>query len=1559
MPLSLGPRVTTVCVDLFLCFFFFGFVCSVWWVVSYSVRIIMKYVGVVIGIIAVFWAVSFGEQTPTGELSAPVAVIGGGLAGLTCALELRRIGYEHVVIYEKRATVGGRVGRFVAGDSGVGIDPWVFDIGPSWYWMPRLFEAIFTRFSSEIIVDLERIDPAYRMYVEGGKFVDIPGTGDGLLEWVEEEWGITCRLGVEKMFVEGQIKNELSMKDWLWRRIGSVGDLLTIPSVLWAAVVLDMFGSVKGHVARHLDGCKHAEILEIVLSWPVIFLGVSPSSAPAVYSMVTYSGHMEGTWYPRKGGISSVTEELEKLAVQNGVLIKVESEVVAIDCEEETGRAERVVLAGGDVVDVGAVVCAGDYFHCEQHLLPSPVRLYSEEYWGRIAMSPSCLLFYAGFDKSIPGLLHHTYFFDSGLQQHLEDVFESHTHSERPTFYVSAVSKTDDFVAPQGGETVVFLVPLSPRLNGTDTEEIRDDVFEHLLKRLEGNLNVSSLKSSLKYYRSFGPADFANEYNAFRGNAFGLGNVLSQSLMFKPAMDSSSPNIVFAGHMTQPGPGMPPAMISGIVAASVLDNKMRGMRNGKSGFAFVLDLLTEEMAFCFLVWISFFHIFVISLISCTCLYFWGWKRSRSYFYCCKILYSHGKTYWMASLLMDISSFLDTAALYALFRVSDDIVDEVGCDGSLRLARLKEFEEEFFCCMAGGVGKTTHHEIIPAVIETVKRLDIETSLFHRFFKSMKADAMNVIEYQTMSELFEYMDGSAAVIGEFMLYILAKGCCEEDLRHMKQGAGDLGRAFQLTNMIRDIKEDLILGRIYIPLEKCTQYGVDLKAMLSASEARNTRDGSEEWIRLIEGMFLEADKLYESGVQAIKLLPERSQAVVRLAAALYRDIHSAIRGANYLLFSKPRISVGFFQKLNRAIFLLPCQSSMYIAFIQSFIKMFDILSFHSLPFTMLLAIWWATNTFDPSAFEASYVSIHCIFTLPCIAVLYTFSCMKCSSPYLKQVMLWSFILCVVANAYTVPWDNFMIAKGVWSYDNDRIIPIHFGYCPYEEYAFFTLETLIVVGIWLFYFPSRKSFCKFPEKFQGMPGHESMFGTVCAALLLFFSFAITWIQKHALLYLGYLFVWAIPILLLQWICGWRALLAHWDKIMPVIGFSSFCLCLVNRWGIRHGIWKINDDNIVPLARNQDMPLEEGLFYVLTTTMCVFGITLGVLLSECMRKNENLSLWKCLTIVSLWGQQRVEFCKTNLEDILTFYIPNAIAIGSTVLVRLQGDPSLSVQVMVFLSGIVVVGIPHGALDHELLAGFGKLVAWNTITSAHGHLAYIALAFVTMFSWFAFPWFSFVSFLVVSVFHFGEGDVQKRDSFSDWLEIVVRGCMFCVGLYHRPGEGLYLSFCSIVHGESEMQVMPIHVTLVNLVYRIHILALMVVILHRLKRGGEFHIAFELVVLHLMFAQLPLLLSFSIYFSLYHSCRHVVRIFRFSGSCLKPVTMLYSIPVVFAIVLTSSFLTAQSSAIDLQDFPWFGRLWKAFIIGIASLTTPHMLMVMLMSEYEKKSRKLTSWNKKQD
>jgi phytoene desaturase len=484
-------------------------------------------------------------------MSSKVGVIGSGFAGLSAAAYLAKNGCD-VSVFEKNENIGGRARNFES-------NGFIFDMGPSWYWMPDVFERFFNNFGyqSSDFYELKKLDPNFKI-IFSDQEMSIPANWDELVVLFENtEKGAGDQL--VKFMKEAKFKYDTSMSSLIYQPANSILEFIK-PKLMLDSLKLQLFSNFRKHVRGYFKDPKLISIME----FPILFLGAMPKDTPALYSLMNYSGLKQGTFYPM-GGFAKVQEAIAKVAKEHGVDFRTSDAVKEI---EVTNNKVNAIHSVSGKFNLDAVIGAADYEHIESKLLPGQYRNYSEVYWDKKTFAPSCLLFYIGVDQKVPNLDHHNLFFDEDYEVHGKEIYEDKQWPTQPLFYVCAPSKTDQFVAPEGKENLFILMPIAPGVE--DTKDLRAEYYSLLMSRLSKYIKFN-IEDHVITKRSYCINDFEYDYNAYKGNAYGLANTLMQTAHLKPKIRNKKiSNLFYAGQLTVPGPGVPPSIISGEIAANQL-----------------------------------------------------------------------------------------------------------------------------------------------------------------------------------------------------------------------------------------------------------------------------------------------------------------------------------------------------------------------------------------------------------------------------------------------------------------------------------------------------------------------------------------------------------------------------------------------------------------------------------------------------------------------------------------------------------------------------------------------------------------------------------------------------------------------------------------------------------------------------------------------------------------------------------------------------------------------------------------------------------------------------
>lgn len=483
-----------------------------------------------------------------------IVVIGAGFSGLSSAAYLAKAGHK-VTVYEKNAQPGGRA-------TTVFKDGFRFELGPSWYMMPDVFEEYFADFGQKVEdhYQLERLDPSYRVFFAGGRKYDLSNLKENTMLFSQLEPGAGVEL--ERFLAKSKKRYEAARKHFLPLDYLRPWALLS-PSKLRAALLFPLFGSYHSEVKKQFFDPRLQQILEFM----TVFLGGSAREIPALYSLLAHVDMNLGIWYP-KGGFFAMAEAFARHAKQQGASIRYNKEIKAIKVRD--GRATAVKV-DGKYIACDAVVGAADYYHIETKLLHQKYQVHSKRFWQRRLVSPSALLVSVGLDTKLQNLQHHNLFFDGEWEAHFKAIKQGQW-LEEPLFYLCVPSKTDESAAPENHENLFILVPIPAGIdeNAAKIEQIKQTVYARIGERAQ--IEISKHIVTEKVYAQ---QYFEHTFNAFKANAFGLAHSFTQSAFLRPSIKSKKvENLYFVGQFTNPGTGVPLCVLSGKVVANAVKREL-------------------------------------------------------------------------------------------------------------------------------------------------------------------------------------------------------------------------------------------------------------------------------------------------------------------------------------------------------------------------------------------------------------------------------------------------------------------------------------------------------------------------------------------------------------------------------------------------------------------------------------------------------------------------------------------------------------------------------------------------------------------------------------------------------------------------------------------------------------------------------------------------------------------------------------------------------------------------------------------------------------------------
>jgi phytoene desaturase len=485
-----------------------------------------------------------------------VVVVGGGFGGLSAACYLADAGAD-VTLLEKNEQLGGRASRLES-------DGFRFDMGPSWYLMPDVFEEFFGRFdrTPSDYYRLTRLDPHYRVFFKDGDRVDVvpdletnretfesyePGAGEKLDEYLRKSER-NYRIGMEHFVYE----DRTTLADYLD---------LDVAKNAWG---LSLLGSMQDHVERYFDHPK----LQQLMQYTLVFLGGAPNNTPALYNLMSHVDFNMGVYYP-EGGVGAVVDGIAELGGELGVTFRTDAPVAEIRGREGAFVART---ESGEEFYADYAVSDADYRHTEMELLPPEKRQYDADYWESRTYAPSAFLLYLGVEGDVEPLAHHTLVLPTDWDDHFETIFGEPAWPDDPAYYLCVPSETDDDVAPEGHSNLFALVPVAAGLD--DAPERRAAFRDQVLSDIEAHTGVD-LEGRIVFEETFCVDDFAARYNSTKGTALGLAHTLRQTALFRPPHRSKAvEGLYFTGSFTTPGIGVPMCLISGQLTAEAMANRV-------------------------------------------------------------------------------------------------------------------------------------------------------------------------------------------------------------------------------------------------------------------------------------------------------------------------------------------------------------------------------------------------------------------------------------------------------------------------------------------------------------------------------------------------------------------------------------------------------------------------------------------------------------------------------------------------------------------------------------------------------------------------------------------------------------------------------------------------------------------------------------------------------------------------------------------------------------------------------------------------------------------------
>ena len=495
-------------------------------------------------------------------MNKKVVVIGAGIGGLGTAGLFAKKGYE-VTVLEKNPNLGGRANIFE-------VNGFKFDMGPSWYLAPDLFEHFFNLMGERVEdhLDLVRLSPSYRIFFHNDDeplniHSDI-STDGATFEAIEAGSAEKLRAYLK----QSEYQYEVATQHFMYKNYDTVFDFFN-RRVMTEGQKLSVFSKMHSFVSKFFKTRK----LQQVMEYTMVFLGTSPYEAPALYNLMSHMDFNQGVFYPQ-GGFYELIKALARVAERNGAKLRTNAPVAEIVVDN--GVTKGVELESREFVEADMVISNADLQFTETKLLGEQWRTYNDKYWNKRVMAPSAFIMYLGVKEKLPNLIHHNLLFSEDWRKNFDDIYKDPCLPDEPSLYVCAPSVTDPSVAPEGKENLFVLVPIASGLAVTDEE--KEAYSEKVLALMEREMGLTDLRGKIEYKRIYSVKDFAADYNAFKGTALGLAHTIWQTAIFRPNNYSKKvKNLYYVGAGTNPGIGTQICLIS----AELVYKRVHGIKTAE------------------------------------------------------------------------------------------------------------------------------------------------------------------------------------------------------------------------------------------------------------------------------------------------------------------------------------------------------------------------------------------------------------------------------------------------------------------------------------------------------------------------------------------------------------------------------------------------------------------------------------------------------------------------------------------------------------------------------------------------------------------------------------------------------------------------------------------------------------------------------------------------------------------------------------------------------------------------------------------------------------------
>lgn len=497
-----------------------------------------------------------------------VIVIGAGVAGLASAIRLQNEGYQ-VEIFEKEALPGGKMHRITR-------EGYSFDLGPTIVMMPELYREIFELAGRDAddYIPMQKLNPMYSGYFNNG--TEKLEVSNDLVQLIELFEGVSEQdsEGFLRYISDLYSRFNIAKNHFLQRPFRNKRDFYNL-DILNQGLKLKTLGNAENTMNKYIKDKRMRDMI----SFQTLYIGVSPSKSPSLYTIIPMIEFLYGIWFI-KGGMYTMAKGMAKLFEELGGVIhyNVSVDEIIVQNQQAVGIKTPYGMFSADYV-----MCNADFPYAMKHLVQDndAKGKYTDEKIDRMDYSCSCYVMYLGMDKKyeeIPNV--HNFVFSGDLDKNIKQIFDGST-IEDPSLYMYIASKLDPSLAPEGKDGLYVLMPISELKTAQYewNEETERYYRNKMLAKLEQLPGMSNIRNEIVTETRVTPVDFNNRFNAYNGATFGLQPTLFQSNHLRPQSKAvACDNLYFTGSSTHPGAGVPIVLLSSKIAAGelMLDDQMTG-----------------------------------------------------------------------------------------------------------------------------------------------------------------------------------------------------------------------------------------------------------------------------------------------------------------------------------------------------------------------------------------------------------------------------------------------------------------------------------------------------------------------------------------------------------------------------------------------------------------------------------------------------------------------------------------------------------------------------------------------------------------------------------------------------------------------------------------------------------------------------------------------------------------------------------------------------------------------------------------------------------------------